>query len=189
MPEPTTTTEWFGAAGDEAVELVDPDPSWPSRFEAIRTRLARALGASALRIDHIGSTAVPAIPAKPVIDVQVSVPSLDAEGAYVPQIESLGWLLRAREPEHRFFRPPAGEPRTVHIHVCQGGSAWERAHLLFRDYLRAHPRSAASYARLKERLAAEVGHDRPAYTRSKDPFIAATLKRAEAWARGMGWQP
>jgi GrpB-like predicted nucleotidyltransferase (UPF0157 family) len=150
--------------------------------------LDHALGTNATRIDHIGSTAVPGIPAKPVIDVQVSVPDLEAEEAYRPQIEGIGWPMLASEPEHRFFRPPDDQPRTAHIHVCQAGGAWERAHLLFRDFLRAHPHIAQEYAALKRRLVATVGHDRPVYSRSKDPFVAQTLAQAEDWARATGWR-
>jgi GrpB-like predicted nucleotidyltransferase (UPF0157 family) len=185
----SSATEWFADVGDEPVELSEPDAMWSRRFEAIRRQLAKALGPTAVRIDHIGSTAVPSIPAKPIIDVQVSVNQLEAEDRYQPQIEALGWPLRARELAHRFFRPPAGEARTVHIHVCETGGSWERDHLLFRDYLRAHPGRAAEYAALKRQLAASFGNDRPAYTRSKVPFIEATLAVAERWARRTGWQP
>lgn len=186
IPPTQPSTDWLEETGGEPVELVAPDPVWPQQFEAIRQQLAKALGNTALRIEHIGSTAVPGIPGKPTIDIQVSVADLEREEVYRSQIEALGWPLRAREPEHRFFRPPAGEPRTVHIHVCQVGSEWERGHLLFRDYLRAHPERAAQYAALKQQLASTIGHDRAAYTRSKDPFIAETMQLAEAWVRQDG---
>jgi GrpB-like predicted nucleotidyltransferase (UPF0157 family) len=182
-------SDWLLAVGGGPVTLVEPDPGWPRQFEAIRAKLERALSRGATRIDHIGSTAIPGIPAKPVIDVQVSVADLEAEDTYRPQIEALGWPMFAREPEHRFFRPPDGEPRTVHVHVCQSGGAWERGHLLFRDYLRAHPDRARDYAVLKRRLVATVGHDRPVYSRSKDPFVADALVEAEAWALTTGWRP
>jgi GrpB-like predicted nucleotidyltransferase (UPF0157 family) len=189
MHDESHGSEWFAEEGGEPVELVRSDPSWPRRFDHIRRQLADALGPAALRIDHIGSTAVPGLDAKPVIDVQVSVARLDAEDEYRSQIESLGWELRAREPEHRFFRPAAGEPRTVHVHVCQAGSTWERAHLLFRDYLHAHPARAAEYVALKRQLASSLGRDRAAYTRSKNPFIAETLQLAAPWAQEVGWRP
>ncbi len=188
-PKMEEATDWLLAVGGGPVELVEPDPAWPRQFEAIRQWLGDALGSRASRIDHIGSTAVPGIPAKPVIDVQLSVRDLDAEDEYRPRIESLGWPMLAGEPDHRFFRPPDGAPRTAHLHVCQAGSAWERAHLLFRDYLRAHPDRAQDYAALKRRLAATMGHDRPLYSKSKDPFIAETLVEAEAWAYKSNWRP
>jgi GrpB-like predicted nucleotidyltransferase (UPF0157 family) len=183
------TSDWLHAVGGGPVTLAEPNADWPRQFETFRALLAEALAQTATRIDHIGSTAIPGIPAKPVIDVQVSVPDLQAEAAYRPQIEGLGWPMFAREPEHRFFRPPDGEPRTVHVHVCQAGGAWERGHLLFRDYLRAHPDRAGDYAALKRRLVATVGHDRPVYSRSKDPFVADALAEAEAWVRTTGWRP
>jgi GrpB-like predicted nucleotidyltransferase (UPF0157 family) len=128
-----------------------------------------------VRLEHIGSTAVPGLPAKPVLDIQVAVPDVDDEPFYRPALESLGLVLRAREPGHRFFRPPAGEPRTVHVHVCEIGSAWEADQIRFRDVLRAERPTAQAYASLKEHLARTVGHDRAAYTSGKSDFIRAVL--------------
>ncbi|MGH9199023.1 MAG: GrpB family protein, partial [Acidimicrobiia bacterium] len=86
-------------------------------FDEFRARLAGVLGEVAVRIDHVGSTAVPRLPAKPVIDIQVSVRDVEDEESYRDAIESLGWPLRAREQDHRFFRPPSSDERTVHVHV------------------------------------------------------------------------
>ena len=140
--------------------IVEPDPGWTDLFEQYKAKLAYALGPVALRIDHVGSTAVPGLPAKPVIDIQVSVRDVTDESGYRPAIESVGWPLRAREPDHRFFRPPASEERSVHVHVCSAGSEWEREHLLFVAFLRAHPEQAAGYGRLKRELARRFGRDR-----------------------------
>ncbi|MEN8114246.1 MAG: GrpB family protein [Actinomycetota bacterium] len=96
-------------------------------------------------------------------------------GPYVPAIESTGVLLRAREPGHRYFRPPADQPRVVHIHVCSSGSAWEADHLLFRDYLREHPEARDAYAALKLELADRHRHDRIAYTEAKTAFVESAL--------------
>ncbi|HEV3486133.1 MAG TPA: GrpB family protein, partial [Vicinamibacterales bacterium] len=103
-------------------------------------------------------------------------------------IESVGMAIRAREPDigHVYFR---NHPRSLQIHVCQHGSKWERDHLLFRDYLRAHPVEAAAYERLKRAAASEYGDDRLAYTEAKGTFIERVLAAAEHWARGTGWQP
>jgi GrpB-like predicted nucleotidyltransferase (UPF0157 family) len=131
---------------------------------------------SAATGEHIGSTAVPGLVAKPVIDLQVAVPDVTDEGTYRTPLESLGLILRAREPGHRFFRPAAGRPRVVHVHVCAQGSTWERDHLLFRDQLRARADVAAAYAELKTRLAAEVGSDRAAYTAGKSSFIKQVVE-------------
>jgi GrpB-like predicted nucleotidyltransferase (UPF0157 family) len=122
---------------------------------------------------------VPGLPAKPVIDIQVSVADLEDEDAYRPAIEVLGWPLRVREPGRRFFRPPAGQPRVVHVHVCQAGSEWERHHLLFAAYLRADPERRDAYGALKADLARRFRTDRIAYTEAKTSFIAETIRLAE----------
>lgn len=124
----------------EPVEVTPYDEKWPELFVAWRDRLTDGLGDRALRIDHVGSTAVPGLDAKPVIDIQVSVDDLGNEPRYVPDIEATGVQLQARDDAHRYFRPPRGEPRAVQVHVCPDRSAWERDHLLFRDYLRRMPR-------------------------------------------------
>jgi GrpB-like predicted nucleotidyltransferase (UPF0157 family) len=179
--------QWFRDAGGEPPVVVEPDPSWPMLFEVFAGELRRALSDLAIRVCHVGSTALPGTPAKPVVDIQVSVPDVADEAAYRPQIESLGWSLRAREPQRRFFRPPTGRPRVVHVHVCSRGSPREREVLLFRDYLRAHEPCRERYGDLKRRLAALPDMDRPTYVDSKQPFIAATLADAEGWALRTGW--
>jgi len=181
--------ELLGERHEDPIELVETDPAWPARFGEIRDRLRDAIGPAAVRIEHVGSTAVPGIAAKPVIDVQVSVAEIDDERAYAPAIESLGWPMRARERAlgHRFFRDPAGVPRRVHIHVCEVGGEWERKHLLFRDYLCAHPERAHEYDALKRELLPRYGRERLAYTEAKGPFIEETLHLAEEWASDTGW--
>jgi GrpB-like predicted nucleotidyltransferase (UPF0157 family) len=173
-------------AGD-AIEVIAYDEHWPMRFAEWRTRLAAALGVVAVRIEHVGSTAVPGLDAKPIIDIGVTVADTEDEAAYVPAIESTGLQLRAREPGHRYFRPPADRPRDVHVHVCAAGSAWEREHLLFRDYLRAHPAARQAYAELKRDLAERYPDDRLAYTDAKSAFILDALDDAAAWAISRGW--
>jgi GrpB-like predicted nucleotidyltransferase (UPF0157 family) len=173
--------EFFGEAIEDPVELVPYDPLWPERFQDFRRRIRKALGDGA-RIDHISSTSVPGLLAKPVIDIQVTVAELEAEDDYRPALESLGWPLRARSTQRRFFRPPKGQPRTVHIHVVQADSDYEFDHVLFRDYLCAHQDARDAYAQLKAALAAEHHQDRSLYTPAKAPFIAATLVQARDWA-------
>jgi len=181
--------ELFGEPTGQPVALMPPQSEWSSAFDSLRERLAAALGAHAVRIDHIGSTAVPGLLAKPTIDVQVSVPDADDEAAYRPAIEALGYPMRSREPGHRYFRTPKGAGRRVHIHVCAAGSAWERDHLLFRDYLRTHSDVARNYEALKRDLAGRYRDDRVAYTEAKTPFIRATVAAAEDWALHTAWQP
>lgn len=173
--------------GTEPVEVLPYDEAWPRAFVEWRARLDRALGGAAVRIEHVGSTAVPGLAAKPVLDVQVSVEDVAAEAAYVPAIESAGLLLRSRDQGHRYFRPPAGTARSIHVHVCDAGSEWEREHLLFRDFLRAHGEAAAAYDRLKRQLAERYPDDRLAYTDAKTAFILDRLEEAERWAERTGW--
>jgi GrpB-like predicted nucleotidyltransferase (UPF0157 family) len=112
---------------------------------------------------------------------------VEDEGAFVEPIERLGFTLRYREQGHRYFRPPPGRLRAAQIHVCISGGAWERVHLLFRDYLRAHPGEAAAYARAKREAAAAHREDRVAYNDAKSPIIEVLLGRAEQWAERSGW--
>jgi GrpB-like predicted nucleotidyltransferase (UPF0157 family) len=163
----------------DPVEIAAYSRAWPSAFEMWRARLAAALGDAALRIEHVGSTAVPELAAKPIIDVQISVADVEEEEAYVPAIEALGVALRFREPGHRYFRPAGDHPRTVQIHVCDAGGAWERERLLFRDYLRAHPAMREAYAQLKHDLARRYRNDRLAYNEAKTAFILDVLGEAE----------
>ena len=167
--------EWFDHPGGEPAVVVPASPRWAEEAADWLRRIGEALAEPAVRLEHVGSTAVPGLPAKPVLDLLVAVPRLDDEASYRPALESLGLVLRAREPGHRFFRPPAGEPRTVHVHVCEAGSVWESDQLCFRDALRADTGTAQAYARLKQHLAATVGHDRAAYTSGKSEFIRSVL--------------
>ena len=179
--------EMFGEPSGEPVELLDVDGSWADRFEGVARAIRDALGPVAARVDHVGSTAVPGIAAKPIVDVQLSVPDIEDEDAYRPALEALGWPMRSREPGHRYFRTPRGVRPRIQIHVCEAGSDWEREHVLFRDYLRAHPEEAAAYGRLKRDLATRYRGDRLAYTEAKTPFIRTALAHADRWAGEAGW--
>jgi len=196
VPAMPTFAESVAAGGrqvgherNEPIELVPYDPAWPDVFEEMRARLASALGPEALRMTHVGSTAVPALAAKPVIDIQISVPAVDDAAAYKSAVESQGLELRWIEPGHMYFRPPPELPRLYHVHVCSSGSNWERVHLLYRDFLRAHPDATRAYEALKWQLADTYRDDRIGYTDAKAPFIAKTLADAERWATKTGWSP
>ena len=173
--------------GIEPIVLVPYEPAWPVRFESWKDRLLAAIAPPPRRIDHVGSTAVPGLTAKPVIDIQVSVDDIRNESTYVPAIESLGVQLRSRDDDHRFFRPFAGRPRDVHIHVCNAGSEWERRHLLFVAYLRADAAAREGYMEAKQSALARWADDRIAYTESKDEVIRNLMARAESWAPVKGW--
>jgi GrpB-like predicted nucleotidyltransferase (UPF0157 family) len=169
-----------------ATLLVTPyDPSWARRFEAERDRLAQALGGLARRIDHNGSTAVPGLDAKPVIDIQVSVDSLRPLDAYGAPLAALGYVHVPHAVDDLvcpFFHRPAAWPHTHHIHVVQFGGDEERRTLAFRDYLRGHPDVAREYATLKRELAKNADATDPAareaYANAKTNFVARVLKLA-----------
>ncbi len=165
----------------ELIRIVDYDPGWPVRFDEWRKRLQLLLGETAIRIEHVGSTSVPGLPAKPIIDIQISVHELGDESRYVPQLEGAGVQLRSRDSLHRYFRPFPGQPRHLHVHVCAHGSAWEREHLLFRDYLRTHADARDSYAAAKRDAAAIWADDGWAFTDAKTDAILGILAEAEAW--------
>lgn len=167
----------------DSIEIVPYDEKWPHLYAGWRERLTQGLGATARRIEHVGSTAVPGLSAKPIIDIQVSVDDVEDEARYVPPIEALGIQLRNRDLEHRFFRPFSGLPRGVQVHICGIGSEWERRHLLFRDYLRANGAAREAYTAAKVSAAEQWRDDRVAYTEAKDGQIRELMAAAEVWAQ------
>jgi len=157
---------------------------WPQLFAREADLLAHAFQGTGAVIEHIGSTAVAGLGAKPVIDIMIGLSSLvDAERRvhelarldyqYVPQYE-------AELPDRRYFRKPFQRPRTHHLHIVELGSDFWVRHLLFRDYLRAHPETAAAYYELKKRLAAESNASGMDYTELKSPFVTDVLRRAQS---------
>jgi GrpB-like predicted nucleotidyltransferase (UPF0157 family) len=186
------------------LEIVAYQPTWPVEFEQIAAQIRNALGSLALRIDHIGSTSVPGLDSKDIIDVQVSVAQFNAplEAAFL----SIGYTLvpennsdhmppfadaQASSPvewEKRYFRPPPGQ-RPTHMHVRILGRANQRYPLLFRDYLRAVPAAAAAYGAFKHRLVAYHADDRLVYTLIKDPVCDIIMVAAEEWAERTHWIP
>lgn len=171
------------------VAIHDYDPAWVDEFQRIGSSFRHALGDTAHRIDHIGSTSVVGLAAKPIIDVQVSVRSLEPMDAYLPQLEALGCRWRKDNPEKtkRYFREAAGGRRT-HIHVRKRGSWHEQYALLFRDYLRLHVDDQRTYEGAKRQLAARYPHDRHAYTDAKSDVFWELIRRADSWAAETGWE-
>lgn len=183
------------------IVIVSYRPEWPDEFLAIARRLRAALGPIARRVDHIGSTAVPGLAAKDIIDIQVTVDALDV--AIVADLAAAGFQPLERyyrdhvppgmspEPAEAwakyFFRPVNGA-RPANIHVRAAGRPNQRFALLFRDYLRAHPPCAAAYAELKRRLADKLA-DPDTYPDVKDPAVDQIYFAAEAWAATVGWKP
>ena len=174
----------------DRIEVVAHDPAWTTRFAELGRDLRAGLGDVALRIDHIGSTSVPGLAAKPIIDIQISVAAFEPLAAFKDPLERLGYVYRADNPERtkRYFREPPGHPRT-HVHVRRAGSFSEQWALLFRDYLRAHAEVAAEYAALKRQLAARFRDDRRAYLDAKGPFLWEVMRLADGWAQAEGWHP
>jgi GrpB-like predicted nucleotidyltransferase (UPF0157 family) len=169
---------------DPAVRIVDYDPAWPAQAAAELGRVGEALGRVAVRLDHVGSTAVPGLAAKPIVDLQVAVAALEPQAAYVEPLEAIGYLFvpYATAPEYHFFGKPPERPRTHHLHVCLAGSFEERRHLAVRDYLRAQPREAARYEAVKRESARLHPEDRIAYMAGKEGFILEMERRALDWA-------
>ena len=185
-----------------AITIVPYDARWPDEFREIGGALKHAFGGDALRIDHIGSTAVPGLAAKDVIDIQVTVDALGTANVDVA-LTDLGYQVRAhsvedhippggttapREWQKRFARASPGQ-RPIHIHVREAGRANQRYALLCRDFLRAAPESAEAYARVKLALAQLTPMDVHAYYEVKDPVCDIIIDAAERWAFASGYKP
>jgi GrpB-like predicted nucleotidyltransferase (UPF0157 family) len=178
---------------DEIIELVPYSPDWPREFQAERELIASALGALALRIEHNGSTSVPGLAAKPIIDIQISVEQLHPLEGYARGLARVGYVHvpHADDAFCPFFHRPAAWPHTHHVHVVQAGGDEERRTLAFRDYLREHPLAASEYEDLKRRLApqfsAQQFASRQAYADAKGDFISGVVARAldEGYPRGL----
>lgn len=184
---PPGESPWLpGRAASRLIEVVDPDPSWPDRYAALAEMINAALGPAARSLEHVGSTAVPGLPAKPVIDIDLTVPDSDDEAAYVPALEERGFVLVVREPwwyRHRCLRltDPA-----CNLHVFSPGAAESERHRIFRDWLRAHPRDRAAYAEAKlaaSRATQMGGGDVTDYNARKQAVIMEIYGRA---FRGLG---
>ena len=183
------------------ISIVPYETSWPEAFIAIARPLRMALGELALRIDHIGSTSVPGLAAKDVIDVQVTIKDFSYTSQLVTALGSLGYTLiphitsdhlpplyqgSETDWEKLMFRPPANQ-RPTHLHVRALGRPNQRYPLLFRDYLRAHPVASAAYAQIKINLSQQHPDDVDFYYDIKDPLCDIVIDAAEDWARTTGW--
>jgi GrpB-like predicted nucleotidyltransferase (UPF0157 family) len=169
-----------------SIQIVPYDPGWPNAFSAERDRIAAVLGTLARRIDHHGSTSVPDLAAKPIIDIQVSVLELQPIAAYATALTRLGYVHvpHADDAFCPFFHKPLAWPHTHHVHVVRSGGSEERRTLAFRDYLRHHPEAARAYEDLKRDLALQHrGLDfasRQAYAEAKTAFVTELTERALA---------
>lgn len=169
----------------DEIEIVSYDPHWPVLFAAEERVLRSALRPDAfVAIEHAGSTAIPGVAAKPIIDIFIAVPSIPvAKRTLVEPIKAVGYVYWGDNPnpERMFFvkgMPPFGTRRTHHVHLCEPTSEhWTRP-LLFRDYLRQHPGQAALYVELKRDLAERYRDDREGYTAAKDAFVLEVVAKA-----------
>ena len=172
------------AQEDEPLKVVPYDPGWPAAFESEAVRLRTALGTLALRIDHNGSTAVPGLSAKPIIDIQVSVAVLHPIATYGERLQAIGYV-HVPDPDDSFcpfFHRPLHWPHSHHVHVVEHGGAEERRTLAFRDYLRRNAGSSREYEQLKLDLVRQLGatnrESREAYARAKTDFIERVVAMA-----------
>lgn len=161
------------------IYLEEYNPDWPRLFEREATRIRAALGDQALQVEHVGSTSVPGLAAKPLIDILLVVPNSADESSYVPALEAAGYTLTIREPdwyEHRLFKGP--ETR-VNVHTFSQGCAEIERMLLFRDWLRGHPDDRERYERTKRELAAREWKYVQNYADAKTAVVEAILARAQ----------
>jgi GrpB-like predicted nucleotidyltransferase (UPF0157 family) len=164
---------------DDAVVIYDYDPEWPRLFAEERDRLKPVISAFAVSIEHVGSTAVPGLCSKPIVDLQVAVERLEPPDRYSAALAPFGYVLRvdpANTERHAFGKRDAQGRRTMpgyNLHIVEHDGAEYRCHIGFRDYLRTHPDAAREYAELKRRLAIEYGTDRDGYTNAKSAFIGS----------------
>ncbi len=168
------------------VHLVRHDPTWAAQAAAESQRIAQAIGPTLIRIEHVGSTAIPGIVAKPVIDLLPMVRSLAALDARRPQVEALGYVWRGEFgiPGRRYCPRDVAGVRRFHAHCLAEGDREIARMLVFRDYLRAHPDEARGYETAKREAAAAHPGDTQAYNVHKEPWLLACRARAEAWAMG-----
>jgi GrpB-like predicted nucleotidyltransferase (UPF0157 family) len=169
---------------EQSVVLVPYDPAWPAAFEAEAGLLQARIGPwVAGGIHHVGSTSIPGLAAKPVIDIMVGVESLSSSRICIDRLEDLSYCYAPYRAEemHWFCKPDPGH-RTHHLHLVPAGSPRYTGVLAFRDYLRTHSEAAADYLATKERLAIEFEHDREAYTEGKSGVVARLTAEARRWA-------
>jgi GrpB-like predicted nucleotidyltransferase (UPF0157 family) len=175
----------IGGRQEREVKIVDYDPTWPTVFEVHSRRIHDVLGARAALIEHVGSTAVPGLAAKPIVDIMVSVDDPEDEW-YLRPMEKSGYVLRVRELNHRMFRTPEGD---VQVHVWPAGSDDVDRHLVFRDHLRSHRADRDAYEALKRSLAGSW-RDVNYYAEAKGPFISQVVESARRGAKpGSGDRP
>lgn len=168
----------------DPIAVVPYSDEWPTTFETLRAFVTNALGGAGRRVEHVGSTSVPGLPAKPIIDIDVVIEGDDQLDEVIERLTAVGYVFQGdKGVTGRYaFGSPRGSP-DHHLYVCAEGSRELRRHLLFRDYLRRHREEAAAYGRLKQELARQNPADRIAYTDGKSEWIERALRRASRGTR------
>jgi GrpB-like predicted nucleotidyltransferase (UPF0157 family) len=162
------------------IELMGYDPRWPAIFDREASHIRAALGSLAIRIEHVGSTSVPGLAAKPIIDIVLAVPDSADEATYVPAMEAAGYVLRSREPqwhEHRLFKGPEAD---INLHVFSAGEAEIDRMVLFRDWLRGHDDDRDAYLRVKRELAQRTWRHVQHYADAKTAIVQEIMALATA---------
>jgi GrpB-like predicted nucleotidyltransferase (UPF0157 family) len=180
MGSTSLETGLIGGIEKREIRIVDYDPTWPAKFEMQRGIIAKALGDAALQIEHIGSTSVPGLAAKPIIDILVAVENSANESTYLFQLGAVGYVLRVREPhwsEHRMCRTVE---KDVHVHVYSAGCREIERNLTFRDRLRISTEDRRRYEKTKRALAKREWADMNAYANAKTEVIEDIIAAAQA---------
>lgn len=168
----------IGGVEKREIVVVDYDAGWPEMFQRHAEILSRALGGKALEIQHVGSTSVPMLAAKPIIDIMVLVEDAGDEAAYLPDLLDAGYVLRVREPDwhqHRMFRTPGLD---VHVHIFSPGCVEVTRQMAFRDRLRTNAEDRLLYESVKRKLAAQDWTDMNAYAQAKSGVVEQITARA-----------
>lgn len=167
------------------VKLVAHHRRWRASFQREATRIRKVFDQDAIDIQHVGSTAIPGVPAKPVIDIGVVVPSFSRARRYLTSLRRIGYVVKKNDgrAERMFFTKGPPWRRTHYLHVGEEGSGYVEGMVLFRDYLRSHQQAARAYARLKQRLASRYSGEREIYTAKKGTMINAIVRKAKKLLR------
>ncbi|WP_232316818.1 GrpB family protein [Paenibacillus sp. D9] len=177
--------------GTSQVIVMEYDPSWQTEYESEKARILAALAGESIWVEHIGSTSVPGLAAKPIVDIAVGVAHLSIADAFIQPLAAIGYeyVPKPEFPPRRFFRQGEWGKGTHHLHVYEIGSEEWKGNLLFRDSLRSDPGLRRQYAELKADLASRHPDDRAAYTAHKGPFIRTVMERAGKQAQGRVTNP
>lgn len=162
------------------VKLVPHNSEWDELFGAEKVKLREVLGDLVVDIQHVGSTAIPTIPAKPIIDITILVKSLDEVDKNTDKIETLGYQKKQENrPERRFFTKGPEENRIVYLHIGDESTSYIKDMIIFRDYLIQNPTEAQKYSDLKKELAEKYADNREPYTAAKEKFVQEVVRRAK----------